>query len=931
MTKRQKDLPEELRQLGSDGIEEGLVGFDPGQRIVLWNRAAETIFRIAAPQALGQRLSEVAPLQQLAGSGQGLAASPGATESRQGRIEFRPEDPGGTTTVRYQVLASHDSAGAVNGGVIVISDVTREEKYLAAFEMLKDISRQAAECQDISVCLQYLIARVCELLGAESGLVLLLEPASGNYRLSAVHNLPDELARLFDTVKPGERLSGKMLAQGATYACPEILEEQEAHPQVKKSGFRSGIQVPLTIFNEQEKLRVIGAIIVIWKVPRAYEPEDVQLLEAVAGEAALVLTNLKTGLEREQALTDLQFTNQNLTEFITKSSEGILWIRDRKIIFANPAALQILRAEKVQDLLGRDALDLLPAEDRSLSEKLKQEFQAKGQPPEQTRFNIIRLDGSAMIGELSYAIVLTEGGLPIIQVALRDVTERVQAEKNLLASENQHRLLLELAPEGIISIDPEGRIIFANLWASELLGYCHGTLPGRSIAELVESSWVPVISELFREGREQTVEQEELPFKKEDGRSVDCMVNAGPVYDERNHFQGYIIFLTDLSETKGLREQLYFADKMTAIGRLAGGIAHEFNNINAAIQGYVELIAREPHLTAQDKEDLAAIRQLIQRATQITHQLLIFARHDAPYKESTDLVTLVDANARLVEKEYASQGIQLTVAHQAPLPLIKLHPGRIGQIIMELIINAHDAVLEGPGPKKIELATGQQEDRVFIQVRDSGVGISAEARKKLFDPFYTTKGALGGSVIPGTGLGLSVAVAVVADYGGTIEVQSRPGEGATFIVWLPLGQNAPPLVTRASRFGTVVTGARILIVDDEPDIAELLKRAMEGAGYLVETANQGLEAIHKLRQSTHDVLLLDLQMPDLPGEEVLRELQSFPEHLRPLPIIITGKPGLTLTQELLDLGAKQVLGKPFPLEAVFTAVYDALVKKATSA
>jgi len=505
--------------------------------------------------------------------------------------------------------------------------------------------------------------------------------------------------------------------------------------------------------------------------------------------------------------------------------------------------------------------------------------------------------------------------------------DRPTEGSNLKDSERKYRLLIELARQGILAINAAGDITFANTYMKTFLGHDPATLVNRSILSLVESDWAPVVSELFLKGRVEPVEQEEVRLLRADGKTVECLLNAGPMLDDSGALEGYTISITDLSETKSLREQLYESEKMSAIGRLAGGIAHEFNNIHGAIQGYVELMLREPTLAPQVADDLRAVRNLVRRAAHITQQLQVFARRETRTTETVDLVDLVNANVDIIEKEYASQGITVKVCHREEVRPVRVSAGRIGQVILELIMNAHDAVIDKGGEKSITVETGSEGERVFVRVIDTGRGVPSDAGKRIFDPFYTTKGALGGSNIPGTGLGLSVARAIIQDHQGSIEVGSGPNGGACFTIWLP-GEKTreSQLQTRTAAFGPVAIGASIMIVEDETHIAQMLERALSGAGYKVDLTFHGQEAVRKIHGESFDLVLVDLQLPDLPGEKVLEEVAGLPDGIRPVAIAMTGKTALE-DAEMARLRVSRVVRKPFHLETLFHTVYAALTEK----
>jgi PAS domain S-box-containing protein len=807
---------------------------------------------------------------------------------------------------------------------------SRRERYLKALETVRDISSRAAVTDGFDSFLNYSLARIAELVAADSGMIYLLDPGSGKARLAASHNLPESLWPALDSVNTGEYCLGKSLLAGTNFSSPDLKHVPSANPELMGAGCRSVIIVPLKIMEPGQPVRVLGAILMAWKSIAAYDDEALKLMEAVGSQLALVMENLRLSLEREQTLADLKRTVLSVFDYIRRTSAGILILTGTKISFGNPAAFSMLGEEK--EVIGRDVMEFILSEDRESARELLQKHLQRKDAPHEFEARIARPhDGKRLILNVLIYEIQTEGGSPVLVLNFRDVTERVKYEWKLKASENKHRLLVEMGYQGIISIDAAGSVTFANRRAGEILGREPGDLIGRNVLELVEEHWRPVARELFLSGRETPVEQEEINLELKDGSALECMINSGPIFDEHNLYQGQTIFINDFSETKKMREHLYDMDKMSAIGRLAAGVAHEFNNINAAIQGYAELLLKEKHLTPQDREDLGAIRELIRRSSHITQQLLTFARREVIQKETCDLAALVDVNVKIVRKEYETEGISLSARHTAKLPLLKLDAGRIGQVLIQLIMNARDAVLERGEEKRIEIETGMEDAWAYLRVRDTGGGISAEDQKRIFEPFFTTKGALGGSLVPGTGLGLSVAHSIVKEHGGVIEVQSSPGQGAVFTIRLPLAGEETPSRTRKTAHGPVAVGARILIVDDELNIVRMLERALKTGGYQVETALSAKEGLKKIQDGGHDVVLVDLQMPDLNGIELLAEAARLPARLRPASIIISGKARVGELKDYEHLGVEAIVKKPFALETIFQAIYDSCLKRQAQA
>jgi len=775
--------------------------------------------------------------------------------------------------------------------------------------------------------LNFALAKISELIEADCGAIHLVDEESGDADLVGMYRMPEDLVPALDRIKKGEAPLSRAVGAGVYFAFPDVEELSSPSREILTAGYRSGVIMPLKVAREDRPPKILGTMTTLWRTTGAYDAETLEFLETIAAQVALSLENLRISLEREKALSEQYRIARILETMMEKSSEGIVWIRNGDIIKANPAFCRAMAFADQDAALGSRFIGLLAEDGRDRFARIIEDFERRGEPPSDTTFEMTSEGGRSGAFEASFSSVAAEEGAPIIQIAIREVTERIRFERLVKASERRYRMLIELAQQGIISINAEGGITLVNPKASLITGYESEELLDKNITILAPPDWVPVINELFLSGADTAVEQEEICFLKKDGSQVECMINAGPVLDEQNRLQGFTLFINDLSETKSLREQLYTAEKMAAIGRLAGGVAHEFNNIHAAIQGTAELLLQQPHLTDEDVEDLASIRRLVRRASHITQQLLVFARRTQPQREMTDVIDLVDSNLKIISKEYATEGINIECVHHDQIPEINLDAGRISQMLMALVINARDAILEAGEQKRITIETGKADGYAYIKVSDTGVGVGENAINKIFEPFYTTKGALGGSTIPGTGLGLSVAHAVVREHGGRIEVESELGKGAAFTVWLPLSESEKAKsATRSTPFGPALVGARVLVVDDEKDVARMIERALSRAGYRVEVALLGRQAITKLYNGVFDVILVDLQMPDLPGERVLEEARKLPEEVRPIPIIITGKAGAGSVEDFKDFGVAAVVRKPFFINTLFNAIHQGWVK-----
>jgi two-component system NtrC family sensor kinase len=366
------------------------------------------------------------------------------------------------------------------------------------------------------------------------------------------------------------------------------------------------------------------------------------------------------------------------------------------------------------------------------------------------------------------------------------------------------------------------------------------------------------------------------------------------------------------------REKLVELEKNLTITTLTAGIAHEFNNMNAGIYGLVELVLSQENLSRETAKDMSTILNIIKRASHLIDQLLIFANRKPSKHVLINLENIVDDCVKILRPELTSGGIAIEIIRRSTLEDMFLDANKVSLAIMNIIINARDAMI-GCQEKKLRIEIGREEPFGFVRIHDTGTGIPAEYLDRIFEPFYTTKGSLGTSSIPGTGLGLSVAAGVIKEHNGIIEVESEHGRGSTLTVKLPL-VTYEALDREISRnyneydFG----GKNILVVDDEVELNNLLVRALASKNAVVKSAFTGAQALAHIELEPVDLMLLDIQMPDLNGWDVVEHLKFNKQ--RPKIIIISGN---FLVMDAQDSRfVEKVLLKPFDLEELYRIVHE---------
>ena len=474
------------------------------------------------------------------------------------------------------------------------------------------------------------------------------------------------------------------------------------------------------------------------------------------------------------------------------------------------------------------------------------------------------------------------------------------------------------APVAMVITDMRGRVQYVNA------RFTHTT--GRTLEQILEENM-----DVLREGHPDGASYEqfwetvragrewrgELMRPGTAGKPVWESVQVSALRNAAGEITNLLCLREDITDRKLLEDQLRQAQKLEGLGTLAGGIAHDFNNLLAIISGYAELTLHCPAETAVVQRNTREIRRAAQRAIGLVRQILTFSRKAEVRFSALDLNQLVRELAALLGETFP-RNIALNLALLPNLPHLLADQNQIQQIVLNLCVNARDAM---PAGGTISISTcivpgsavpsGVPHSRACacLQVTDTGTGMPPEVRARIFEPFFTTK-----QVNEGTGLGLAVVYGIVASHDGFIDVESTPGNGSSFRVYLPLA-DGPATNLPAPAAGEFPRGTeRILVVDDEDPLRRLLETALTAKGYHVTGAMDGLEAITLLcdLQREFDLVLLDLNMPGATGLEVLRVIRSVRPATRVL--IVTGHLGSDMRTELEKLGQQEFLRKPYSLD-----------------
>ena len=631
------------------------------------------------------------------------------------------------------------------------------------------------------------------------------------------------------------------------------------------------------------------------------------------------LTDLK---EKEEELKSAKLLMEKIFDSID-TAIILADVRNHTILACNPAAERIFGY--TEEELSGQPIWLLQKDMDEFQRFAKEARKALEKGEGFTSMQEMRRKDGSLVHCLHTASFITDDqGDPFAVVCMiRDVTAHTETKRMLRHLESRHELILASAGEGIMGLDSQGRVTFLNPAGEAIVGYTQEELLGRNNHEVLhhkrhDGSPYPEdscpILRCFKDGEIHRAKED--AFWRKDGSMVWVSYVATPIKED-GRTTGAVVTFQDITEQKRQKEewdrmnrQLQEAQKMRAIGQLAGGVAHDFNNILTVIQGNAEIAS----LMIDDSNPLfprvEEIKRAAEKASALTRQLLAFSRRQPMAKVPVDVNQLITDMLKMLGR-LVEENMEIKTDLAEGLPLVEADPGQLEQVVMNLVVNARDAMPTGGA---ITISTAHAPGTrgsgfVMLSVADEGTGMDAETLERLFEPFFTTKGVGGG-----TGLGLSVVHGIVEQHGGRIVVDSSPGKGSTFRVFLPAihdtcasGPSDDPLLS-AVPLPESAGRKRVLLVEDDPDVLMMTTDMLKGMGLEVVTARDLSRAKELLREQAFDLVFTDLVLPDGYGLELA-------ELIKPLPgtklLITTGYSDKVEHLEEIERQAIPLIQKPY--------------------
>jgi PAS domain S-box-containing protein len=482
--------------------------------------------------------------------------------------------------------------------------------------------------------------------------------------------------------------------------------------------------------------------------------------------------------------------------------------------------------------------------------------------------------------------------------------------------------LISSAGDAIVSVDGEGNIRGWNPAAERIFGRAAAQVVGQPFAGLLPAD--PYRAARAALSRENPVRSFDATAKRADGRALNLAVTLSYLPGRDGGPEGMLAIVRDMTTQREIEAQMHQSERLTALGQMAGGIAHDFNNLLQAILGYAQLMARSPGNADVVRRGLDVIEKAANGGAETVRRIQKFARlrPDEPFV-TMDLNQVVRDSLAITrprwEEKKVKGGVPLQLELElGPVPVVMGRPAELNEVITNLVLNAIDAMPKG-GTLRIRTRLGDHR-HAMITVADTGMGMSEEVRKKVFDPFFTTKGE------EGTGLGLSVSHSIVERHGGDLKVDSRPGEGTTFTITLPIGMNPTGEATAGGEPGVERKG-RILLVDNDPQVLAILGEMLKDAGHHVLPVPSGPEALRVFVPSGFDLVITNVGMPEMSGWDVAEQLRARDPNI---PVIFITGWGLQEEDQARcrRLGITALLFKPVPPPELHRKVQIALAARA---
>jgi len=846
-----------------------------------------------------------------------------------------------------------DDYGQEEGRTVAMHDITEVqlakeavERHSAELTALNSVSEVLAESLDLDTTLENALDKILELTDGDAASVHLLDKSRETLNLVASRGDTNKLKTLIARVQIEGTLAGAAFSDGKPILVNDAREDRRVIAASKAEGFLSILAVPL-----KHKRKTIGVIMLRANRAGAFSEDTLRLTTLIVDQVAAAVENsrlyedslkhsreavAKSGIA--STLTSTLELKEVFDEFVRETRElvefdriSVIAVRSNGLIkktflpngmeppFANGDQGRITASGTVVEWVVKNRRPYISGDiSQDMGFREQKQLQKEGL---RSQLNIPLVVKGKVLGSLNFASAKAFAYDDKTILELQPVADQVALSlsnqelfEDVARAKSEWETTFDSASEGIAMVSNDHHIVRLNRAAAEMMGGKPEDLIGRRCYEVVHKTGTCpqgcLMSEAVMSSATSRGEQETA-----NGQILEIVVD--PVYDEEGKPAGAAHFLRDITEAKRLRQQLLQSEKMIAVGQLVAGVAHEINNPLTGVMGYAQLLmARD--IDDRAKGDAESIFKEAERATRIVRHLLSFARKHQPERRAVDINVTLRESLELKAYELRVNNIELETRLGDNLPMTNADPHQLQQVFLNLINNAEQAMLEDSGAGLLKISTQLQNGRIRIAFADTGPGIPQDMADRVFDPFYTTK-----DVGKGTGLGLSVCYGVAQDHGGRIWVEPVHGRGATVVLELPV-LSAPSVDAEPEKTVFHARLGKILLVDDEAAIRQVLTETLKQAGHEVEAAGNGVTALKMLKQKHYDCVVSDVKMPGMDGPTLHTEVLGIDPDTARRFIFISGDTISPETRSYLDHIDNLRLAKPFNLTDLEEALQKVL-------
>ena len=914
--------------------DDAIVGKDLRGVVTSWNAAAERLFGYSAGEMVGQPILRLIPTDRQHEETEILDRIRSGEKVKHFDTRRLRKD-GSMVDISVTISPVKDRTGTIVGASKVARDITVRKEHEYEIERLSRLYEALSRINKAVVTLngrEELFAEICRVLVeiGKLGMAWVGWLDIKTRQVIPVAQWGDHLdylsqATIYADDRPeGQGPTGTAIREGRNYICndfkhdPGTLPWREAAEQVN---FRSS-----ACFAIRQGGVVCGAISVYSAETDFFKDKEIALLQEAAADISFALDNFVREAARRQAENELLWKTAFLEAQVDSSLDGILVVDDQgKKIFQNQRLNDLWKIPPEVAGNEDDSMQVKFVADRT---KRPQQFidrvvYLNTHPEEVSRDEVELIDG--MVLDRFSSSVQDKVGKHYGRIwTFRDITEPKRIEARF-------RRLVDSNAQGVAFWNTQGQITEANAAFLNLVGYTRADLEAGPI------DWLAMTPPEYADLDQRVLKELAAtgickPFEKEyirkDGKRVWVLLGAAAFED--NPREG-VCFVIDLTERKMLERQFRQAQKMESIGSLAGGVAHDFNNMLAATMMNLSLLQRDSALSPETQAIIEELIEEAERAANLTRQLLMFSRRSVMELKLLDfnelMINLLKMLSRLI-----GEHIVVKFNHRAGLPALVGDAGMIEQVIMNLAVNARDAMADG-GELSISIEAIQADAQrvqgkpgvqagpfLCLSVADNGCGMDEPTRQRIFEPFFSTK-----PPGKGTGLGLATVQGIVAQHKGWVEVESKVGQGATFKVFLPASTKLISKEPATIKLEAMQGRETILVVEDVISLRRLVSRSLRLMGYAVFEAENGRAAmtLWQQRHGEFDLLFSDMVMPEgLTGLDLAAKLRKDKPNLK--VIISSGHGAEIADQSSLSARGITYLQKPYRMEFLSKVVRDCL-------